>query len=133
VSYRHSIDVRYGECDMQGVVFNAHYLAYVDHAVARWFLATLPPRAVYAAGNGDAIFDFMTKRATVTWTAGTTYGETIDMDCSIARWGTTSFDVRVAGSVTGDDRFVVDLVYVSVAPGTHRPVAIPDVIRTALS
>ena len=33
MSFRHSIRVRYGECDMQGVVFNAHYLAYVDDAL----------------------------------------------------------------------------------------------------
>jgi len=28
MSYRHTVRVRYGECDMQSVVFNAHYLAY---------------------------------------------------------------------------------------------------------
>lgn len=28
-----SAPVRYSECDQQGVVFNAHYLAYADEAV----------------------------------------------------------------------------------------------------
>jgi acyl-CoA thioesterase FadM len=32
VTYRHTIRVRYGECDMQRVVFNAHYFAYCDDA-----------------------------------------------------------------------------------------------------
>jgi hypothetical protein len=49
------------------------------------------------------------------------------------RWGTTSFDVRVVGSVAGEERVVVDLVYVSVVPGTHRPSPVPDHIRAALS
>ena len=33
---RASIRVRYGEVDQQGVVFNAHYLAYVDDVFDTW-------------------------------------------------------------------------------------------------
>ena len=132
MNFRHSIAVRYGECDMQGVVFNAHYLAYADEAVARWFESALPPGATFTAGNHDAVFDFMVKKATVTWSAGSTYGDTLDLDCSVARWGSTSFDVRVAGSVGGTERVVVELVYVSVTPGTHTPAPVPAAIRDAL-
>ena len=32
--FKHSIAVRFGEVDLQAVVFNAHYLAYCDDAVA---------------------------------------------------------------------------------------------------
>jgi acyl-CoA thioester hydrolase len=131
VTYRFSIAVRYGECDMQGVVFNANYLAYADEAVARWFEAALPPGA-YVAGSAAATFDFMVKKAVVTWSAGSTYGDTIDLDCSVERWGNTSFDVRVAGSVRGDERVVIQLVYVSVTPGTHTPCPVPDSVRAAL-
>ena len=31
--FRHSLRVRYHECDPQGIVFNANYLAYHDIAV----------------------------------------------------------------------------------------------------
>lgn len=30
------IKIRYGEVDRQGVVFNAHYLAYLDDVVDSW-------------------------------------------------------------------------------------------------
>jgi argininosuccinate lyase len=44
--YVHHVHVRYGECDMQRVVFNAHYLAYCDHAPTsgsgRWVPASRP-------------------------------------------------------------------------------------------
>lgn len=132
-SFRHSIAVRYGECDMQGVVFNAHYLAYADDAIARWFAAALPAGAMYAAGNDAASFDFMVKKAEVTWTAGTTYPDVVDLDCSVSRWGTTSFDVAIAGSCRGEHRFDITLVYVSVTPGTHTPAPVPDAVRAALS
>ena len=37
-----SSPVRYGECDQQGVVFNAHYLAYVDDALDQWLRVLFP-------------------------------------------------------------------------------------------
>lgn len=133
VGYRHSIAVRYGECDMQGVVFNAHYLAYADDAIARWLEAVMPPGVMYSAGNDSALFDFMVKKAEVVWTTGTTYPDVVDLDCSVSRWGNTSFDVTIAGSCRGEPRFVVTLVYVSVTPGTHTPAPVPDVVKAALS
>jgi acyl-CoA thioester hydrolase len=132
MTYRHTITVRYGECDMQGVVFNAHYLAYADDAIAQWFKAVLPADAMYVAGNGDATFDFMVKKATVTWSGGSTFGDVIDLDCSVGRWGTTSFDVVVRGSVAGDERVEIVLVYVSVTPGTHTPCPVPDTVKAHL-
>ena len=132
MTYRHSITVRYGECDMQGVVFNAHYLAYADDAVAQWFTAVLPADAMFVAGNGDATFDFMVKKATVTWAGGSTFGDVLDLDCSVGRWGTTSFDVVVRGSVGGDERVEIVLVYVSVTPGMHTPCRVPESLKAAL-
>jgi len=35
--YTHHVRIRYGEVDMQRVVFNAHYLAYCDDAADLWF------------------------------------------------------------------------------------------------
>lgn len=35
-AFAHHIRVRYQECDMQKVVFNAHYLAYCDETAAAW-------------------------------------------------------------------------------------------------
>ena len=37
MTYRHLVRIRYGECDMQKVVFNANYLAYIDDATDTWF------------------------------------------------------------------------------------------------
>ena len=133
MTYRHSITVRYGECDMQGVVFNAHYLAYADDAIAQWFKAVLPADAMYVAGNGHATFDFMVKKATVTWAGGSTFGDVLDLDCSVGRWGTTSFDVVVRGSVGGDERVEIVLVYVSVIPRTHTPCPVPETLKAVLA
>ena len=57
--FTHNLRVRYSECDAQGVVFNANYLAYVDDAVDRWFATVL-----HGEGFGDS-FDCMVKQATI--------------------------------------------------------------------
>jgi len=44
--YRHSIRVRYGEVDRQGVVFNAHYMAYMDDALEHLRCTAPVPDAV---------------------------------------------------------------------------------------
>ena len=41
VPYRHPVRIRYGECDMQKVVFNANYLAYIDDATDTWMRTAL--------------------------------------------------------------------------------------------
>lgn len=132
MTFRHTVKVRYGECDMQGVVFNAHYLAYADDAVMQWFLSALPADAMYVAGNAAATFDFMVKKAVVTWSDGSTVNDVIDLDCSVPRWGNSSFDVDVAGTANDAARFDILLTYVSVTPGTHTPCRVPAPVRSAL-
>jgi acyl-CoA thioester hydrolase len=130
MTFRHSIRVRYAECDMQGIVFNAHYLAYCDDAFGAWLDGAMPGAMVYAGNPGT--FDVVVKRAVVTWHRAVRFPETVDIDCSVARWGTSSFDVRFDGSASGERRFDVVVTYVNVTPGTHAPTAVADDVVTAL-
>ena len=61
--YVHHVRIRYGEVDMQQVVFNAHYLAYCDDAADLWF------RSIGALLEGGE-WDVMVKKATITWDGG---------------------------------------------------------------
>jgi acyl-CoA thioester hydrolase len=124
--YRCRIRVRFGECDMQGVVFNANYLAYVDDTMDQWFASVLP------AGD-PAIAEIMVKKATVEWSSGARYAEVIDLEARVVRWGRTSFDVEVRGTVGDRQVFVATLVYVSVDGETYRPAPVPDHLRAALT
>lgn len=134
-AFRHSIKVRYGDCDMQRVVFNANYLAYVDDAVDTWMRTALSvdlaqsvdPTSLHSIG-----FDFMVKKASITWTAAARFADTVDLDCSVSRWGTTSFDVEVIGSVGGHERFSTVVTYVSVDPFSQRPVPVPSLVKKCL-
>ena len=46
--FAHQLRVRYAECDPQGVVFNAHYLAYFDSSITELW------RAAFGELPGDA-------------------------------------------------------------------------------
>lgn len=110
---------------MQGVVFNANYLAYVDDAIDQWFTAVLP---------GDpAVVEFMVKKAAVEWQSAARYAEVLDLVVHVARWGRTSFDTVTEGSVGDRPVFTATLTYVCVDPETHRPVPVPERVRAALS
>ena len=37
--FAHRMRVRYAECDAQGIVFNAHYLAYIDQTMTELWRA----------------------------------------------------------------------------------------------
>jgi acyl-CoA thioester hydrolase len=122
VGYSVRIRVRYNECDVQGVVFNANYLVYVDETLDRWITDTL----------GEDAIDMVVKKATVEWHAPAGRGELLELVPRIVRWGNTSYDVVVEGSV-GDRRvFTATMVYINVVPGTKTPTPVPEHIRAAL-
>jgi YbgC/YbaW family acyl-CoA thioester hydrolase len=123
--YRNTIRVRYGEVDMQRVVFNAHYLTYCDDTVDTWL------RSLFSDFETLG-WDIMLKKATIEWQSGARLQEQLDIDVAIARWGDTSFDIGVRATVGERAVFTATLVYVGVRPGTLEPVAPPAVIRAQL-
>ena len=126
MTYACDFEVRYGEVDLQGVVFNAHYLAYVDHCIDRW-LRSLD----VLTASGD--WDIMVKKASIEWHDSAGIGDVLTLVPHVTRWGTTSFDITVDGSVGERPVFQAVVVYVGVTMGTKTPAPPPEHIRAALS
>ena len=125
MGFHHQIPVRYGEVDQQRVVFNAHYLAYVDDAMDHWMRQL--DRQFESLG-----WDFMVKRAELEWHGPAGLGDLIEIDSSLARWGTTSFDVHHRLHVAGREVVTVITTYVGVEPGTSTPTPPPPAVRQHL-
>ena len=123
--YVHRIRVRYGEVDMQKVVFNAHYLAYVDDAVDTWL------RTIDISFESSG-WDVMLKKAVVEWQSGAGLGDELDIAVGVTRWGNTSFDVGLRGVVGERPVFTATITYVGVKHGTLETMAAPQEIRDAL-
>lgn len=130
--FEHRIRVRYAECDMQQVVFNAHYLAFVDDAVDCWMRATL-------GGNlHESNFDCMVKKAEITWTKGATFGDDIVIRVGVTTFGVTSFEVLAEGFIdrageTEAKSFDARLLYVSTVPGHAKAQPVPPHVREKFS
>src|SRR5262249_47113392 len=94
--FRYRLRVRYGECDVQKVVYNARYADYVDLAATEFL------RAVW----GDAIFsggyDYQVVRLVLEWRTALRHDEIVQVTVSTSRIGTTSFvlamDLRRLGA-----------------------------------
>jgi acyl-CoA thioester hydrolase len=120
--FSHSIRVRFGEVDVQGVVFNAHYLAYCDDAFDTWLHNAIPE------GLETHGVDVMLKKATLDWSAPARMGDTIKLELSVSRWGQTSFEVDFVAA----GMFRAQIVYVCVQHKTTTPERFPDDLRQRL-
>jgi acyl-CoA thioester hydrolase len=126
VAYRHDVRIRYGECDMQRVVYNANYLVYIDDATDTWMRSAL--------GDFEARgFDFMVKRIAIEWSSPARFGDALTLELEVGRWGGASYDVEVRGHVGERPVFEATLVYISTVPGEAKPAPVPDWVKAALS
>jgi acyl-CoA thioester hydrolase len=125
MGFHHEIPVRYGEVDAQRVVFNAHYLAYVDDAMECWM------RRLDRDFEGLG-WDFMVKRAELVWHGSAGIGDVLEVDSAVTRWGTTSFDVEHRLHVGAREVATVVTTYVGVEPGTSVTTPPPDAVRRHL-
>ena len=121
-AYRHAIPVRYGEVDQQGVVFNAHYLAYMDDAMETW----LRP---IGALRRELAWDMMLRRCTLEWHGPLGSGELLEIELAVSRWGRTSWDLDYVGTCGERVVFSARVTYVSVELGSGRPKQTPGEIR----
>jgi acyl-CoA thioester hydrolase len=124
--FRQAFRIRYGECDMQHVVFNANYLAYIDDAVDQFVRTALGGEYL------DHGFDFMVKRLSIEWSSPARYDDQLVLDVVVSRWGRTSFDVTVTGAVGERPVFKSLILYVSTLPGSAEPAPVPPAVRAAL-
>lgn len=126
VAYTQTIRVRYGEVDQQGVVFNAHYLAYLDDVADSW-LRTLD--ADFEATG----WELMLRRADLTWHGPAGVHDELVVTAEVVRWGTTSFDVAFDVRVEDSVVLTATVYYVGVSVGDHVPMAPPPAVRAHLS
>jgi acyl-CoA thioester hydrolase len=128
VPFSHELRVRYGECDPQGIVFNANYLAYFDVAVTElWRAAIGPWQAMVERG-----YDVVVAEANLRFRAPARFDDVIALGARVAELGTTSLrlelDIRRDGELLVEGR----LRQVFVDARTFAKTEIPDWAREAL-
>jgi acyl-CoA thioester hydrolase len=127
--HAHSLRVRYGECDQQGVVFNAHYLTYFDISLTELWRT--------AFGGYDAMLergvDLVVAETQLWFSRPAHFDEELTLEIGVAHLGTTS--VVTHHWISRDGELLVEgtLRHVMVDRRTLTKTPIPDWVRDGLA
>lgn len=121
--------VRYIECDVQGIVFNSHFLAYFDLSMTELFRAAF---GTYKQAMERGL-DVVVVEANVRYIGPARFEDELQMAVSIVRLGNTSMETL--HQARRDDELLVEgrVWHVSVDAETMVKRPIPDGVREALA
>jgi YbgC/YbaW family acyl-CoA thioester hydrolase len=121
--------VRWAEVDLQKIVFNAHYLTYVDNAMAAyWRHLAVPYEATMAMLGGDVFL----KTTTVTYHAPARYDDVLDVGLRCVKTGRSSMHFEAGIWRNGELLTDVQLVYVYADPTTNASRPLPETLVTLI-
>jgi acyl-CoA thioester hydrolase len=124
----HELRVRYGECDPQGIVFNANYLLYFDVAFTELWREALGPWGEMVERGVDAVV----AEANIRFRSPARYDDVLELRARIVRLGTTSLTTEI--DVVRDGEVLVEgrLRHVFVDNETWAKTEMPDWIGEGL-
>ncbi|MES2414359.1 MAG: YbgC/FadM family acyl-CoA thioesterase [Pseudomonadota bacterium] len=125
----HALRVRWAEVDMQKIVFNAHYLMYLDTAISDyWRALALPYEEAMREWGGD----LYVKKASVEYSGSARFDDRLDVALKCKRIGNSS--MAFAGAIfRGHEQLITaELVYVFADSVTQKPKAVPESLRGVL-
>lgn len=125
----HTLRVRYAEIDGQKVVYNAHYLTYVDLAITEYFR-----NLGVSFADPEAGFDISLVKATLEFRRPAYLDDLVDVRVSIVRLGNSSFTARFIAVPQGEEDSAqaymeAEVVYVSFSAEKGAAVPIPGWMR----
>jgi acyl-CoA thioester hydrolase len=129
VPFTHELRVRYGECDPQGIVFNANYLAYFDIAVTELCREAIGPWQTMV----DRGVDMVVAEASLSFRRPARFDDVLGLEARVGTFGTTSMTTEVA--IRRGDELLVEgwLRQVWVDAKTWEKTPIPDWAREGLN
>ncbi|TAH11317.1 MAG: YbgC/FadM family acyl-CoA thioesterase [Curvibacter sp.] len=126
----HCLRVRWAEVDMQHIVFNAHYLMYLDTAMGDYWRALAMPYQESMLLLGG---DMYVKKATLEYHASARYDDMLHVGLRCARVGNSSM-VFEGGIFCGDVLLVSgELLYVFADPVSQTSRPVPEALRQAFA
>lgn len=127
--FHHRLRVRWSEVDAQQVVFNGHYLNYLDVASSDYWRAVgLPyPDAFKQAGG-----DIFVRRNTLEYHAPARLDDVLDIGIRCERIGNSSLTLQWAAWCQGRLIVTGEVVYVHTSLATGRSSPVPGSLRVQL-
>jgi acyl-CoA thioester hydrolase len=124
----HELRVRYGECDPQGIVFNANYLLYADVGFTELWREAVGPWQEMVSEGVDAVV----AHADLDFRAPARFDDELRLGARILRLGRTAITTEI-DVLRGEELLVaIKLRHVCVSTETWRKTEVPERIRTGL-
>ncbi len=128
--FTHEFRVRFVECDGQGVVFNSHYLAYVDLGITELW------REAFDSGYTGMLergFDVVVGEARLRFLGSARFDDLLRIEVAVSQLGTTSILTRHR-ICRGDELLVeVEMRHVAVSRDGYAKTPMPDWLRSGLA
>ncbi len=127
--FSHRLRVRWVEVDAQQVVFNGHYLTYLDVAISDYWRAVgLPYPDAFTFLKGDVYV----RRSTLEYHAPARLDDWLDVRVRCERIGNSS--ITIVWAIWAQGRLLVtgETIYVHVSQGAGKPAPVPEVLRQQL-
>ena len=125
----HSLRVRWSEVDPQNIVFNAHYLTYVDIGATEYWRAL---GFEYPHGFEQHGVDTFAVSAKLDYHKSARYDDQLEICVRAARLGRTSLRLAFEIHRAADHLVSGELTYVIAERASQKPVPIPQTLRAAI-
>lgn len=127
--FGHELRVRYAECDPQGIVFNAHYLAYFDISLTELWRAAFGGYATMVQRGVDLVV----AEARVRYRAPARFDDLLSVTVAVSGLGTSA--VLTEHAVRRGEVLIAEgeMRHVTVDASTLVKVAIPSWVRAGLA
>ncbi len=123
----HRLRVRWAEVDVQRIVFNPHYLTYIDSAMSAYWNAMAMP---YIQTMQRLASEMFLKKVTVEFQAPAQMDDLIEVGLRCTQIGTTSIKFDAAIFRDTECLLVAQLVYVYADATTYKPIPVPLAMRS---
>ena len=127
--FTHRLRVRYGECDPQGIVFNANYLLYTDVAFTELWRVAIGPWQDMAERGYDAVV----ADVHLSFRSPARFDDEVDVAMEVTRLGRSSIETAVTFRRGAEVLVTGELRHVVVSAETWRSTEMPEFIRAGLS
>lgn len=125
--------IRFSECDPAGIVFYPQYFVMFNDLLEAW-VDQLLPEVGFAGYIGTLRQGLPTVRLEADFRAISRMGDAVTLSLDLERLGDKSLTLTLACTgAEGDLRMQVRQVLVTTSLVTHQAIAVPDLLRRALT
>jgi acyl-CoA thioester hydrolase len=130
-SFSYNFRIRYSEVDAQKIVYNSHYLTFLDVSIFEFFNAIGFNQEKYIKDTNN---EFHTVKAIVEYRAPATLGDTVEVFTRIKNIGNSSitFQQEIYLLKSNDLIATGEIVWVNTNQDKMKPTRVPDHLRDLL-